>query len=101
MNNKSEDIDTDLNNNKKGNPFHFIKRLVSKKKNRFYDGKFDLDLSYITKQIIAMGFPSESVEGVYRNSMAEVKKMLQSKHGDNYKVYNLCSEKSYSQKSFP
>ena len=77
-----------------------VKSLVSKKKNRFcYDG-FDLDLSYITERIIAMGFPSLNLEGLYRNPLDEVQKFLNTRHPSHYKVYNLCEEKDYPKDSF-
>eukprot|EP00964_Phaeocystis_antarctica_P140939 scaffold105867_cov60-Phaeocystis_antarctica.AAC.4 len=44
-----------------------IKRLVSKKKLRFTKDGFDLDLSYITPRLIAMGYPSTGAESFYRN----------------------------------
>lgn len=56
---------------------------------------FDLDLTYITPTLLAMGFPSSGAQGMYRNPASEVKKFLTAKHGDHYWVTNLCSERSY------
>ena len=79
---------------------NLVKVLVSKEKSRFtYDG-FDLDLTYITMNIIAMGFPATALEGIYRNSMSDVKKLLEKRHANHYKVYNLCEEKTYGDKCF-
>ena len=72
-----------------------IKSLVSQDKNRFCFDGFDLDLSYITPKIIAMGLPSTSIEGLFRNSMEDVQKFLNTRHPQHYKVYNLCEEKEY------
>ena len=82
------------------NKKNLVKALVSKKKNRFcYDG-FDLDLTYITNRIIAMGLPSTNLEGLYRNPMEEVQRFLNTRHPSHYKVYNLCEERDYPKNSF-
>jgi phosphatidylinositol-3,4,5-trisphosphate 3-phosphatase/dual-specificity protein phosphatase PTEN len=69
-----------------------VRKLVSRKKRRLRDGPYDLDLAYITDQILAMGYPSQGREALYRNPYTETRAFLDERHGDKYIVYNLCSE---------
>src|SRR3989338_2837144 len=66
-----------------------VQHKVSKKKRRFVDKRLgvDLDLSYIRPDVIAMGFPSEGTESMFRNPMSEVQLFLETRHKDAYKVY--------------
>jgi phosphatidylinositol-3,4,5-trisphosphate 3-phosphatase and dual-specificity protein phosphatase PTEN len=73
----------------------FLRRKVSKKKRRFQDDGFDLDLSYIDDDLIAMGFPSMGTEALFRNKYEHVYRFLESRHKDHYRVYNLCAEDDY------
>ena len=80
----------------------WIKHLVSKKKRRYQDSEFDLDMAYITDRVIAMGFPSVGVETMYRNDINDVIAFFEKKHKGNVKIYNLCLEKDriYEKKLF-
>ena len=92
-----------------------VRALVSADRERFQDGRFDLDLSYITPNIIAMAIPSSGLSTgmssfprhirsylsssssssltffflAWRNSVDEVVAMLEYYHADAYMIFNL------------
>ncbi|KAH9942829.1 phosphatases II [Amylocystis lapponica] len=77
----------------------FVRRLVSGNKARYKDGELDLDLDlvYITDQVIVMGYPAAGIEGLYRNRREDAKRFLEHRHGKNFWVFNFCpvGENSY------
>lgn len=78
---------------------NFLRELVSQKKNRYIDDKFNLDLTYITPRIIAMSYPADGLESMYRNKIRDVAKFLDEKHKDNFLVINA-SNRQYDYSIF-
>jgi phosphatidylinositol-3,4,5-trisphosphate 3-phosphatase/dual-specificity protein phosphatase PTEN len=77
-----------------------LRVLVSKKKNRFQEDGYDLDLTYISDRIVAMGYPASGSEKIYRNDRDVVKQFLEQYHKNNYQIYNLCIERGYEESFF-
>ena len=78
-----------------------LRSLVSKKKRRFREDGYDLDLTYVTPRLVAMGFPAAEREAMYRNDRAELERLLEERHGrGRYRLYNLCAERSYGPDRF-
>ena len=63
--------------------------MVSGPKNRYKQDGYNLDLSYITPRIIAMAYPAEGIEKLYRNSIESVAELLNKRHGKNYQIINV------------
>ncbi|MFH4981551.1 hypothetical protein AB6A40_008260 [Gnathostoma spinigerum] len=80
--------------------FNPWRNLVSQNRRRYKRDKFDLDLTYITDRIIAMGFPATDQEKLYRNSMEATVKFLENFHSGHYMVFNLRGHHVYDPSYF-
>eukprot|EP01118_Nematostelium_gracile_P020170 TRINITY_DN969_c0_g2_i1.p1 TRINITY_DN969_c0_g2~~TRINITY_DN969_c0_g2_i1.p1 ORF type:complete len:261 (+),score=60.85 TRINITY_DN969_c0_g2_i1:116-898(+) len=76
-----------------------VRAAVSSDRRRFKTEDYDLDLTYITQNIIAMSFPARGLESAWRNSLDTVYRMLTEHHGDNYMIWNL-QERDYNYEKF-
>ena len=70
-----------------------LRRLVSGTRARHSESGFDLDMSYITANILAMAFPASGMEASFRNPRQQVRTYLNQYHEERYLVFNLCAEK--------
>uniref|UniRef100_A0A7E4V1B7 Phosphatidylinositol-3,4,5-trisphosphate 3-phosphatase n=1 Tax=Panagrellus redivivus TaxID=6233 RepID=A0A7E4V1B7_PANRE len=77
-----------------------LRMMVSQNRRRFQADGFNLDLTYITDRIIAMGYPADTAEAFYRNSMKHTVKFLETFHPEKYKVFNLRGQYAYDEKNF-
>ena len=69
-----------------------LREKVSGNKNRYRDEKYNLDLSYITPRLIAMAFPGEGFQSLYRNNAKTVKEFIKEKHKD-FLIINISGKK--------
>ena len=89
---------------------NFLRKMVSGKRRRIENDKYNLDITYITPRIIATSYPSVGVEAAFRNPIQDVRSQFLTKydqvaqfltenHGDKYWVFN-CSERNYDKTPF-
>ncbi len=79
------------------------RHVVSGSKRRVERDGFDLDLTYVTPRIVALGLPSSGLlETMYRNPLPEVRAYMDKFHrADGYAMCNLCDERDYSNDDWP
>jgi protein-tyrosine phosphatase len=79
-----------------------LRSLVSQGRHRYRDEhlQVDLDLTYITSRLVAMGIPKEGVAAAYRNHIDDVVLLLDTKHNRDYAVFNLAEEHDYDYDRF-
>ncbi|KAI6238210.1 hypothetical protein M3Y99_00720000 [Aphelenchoides fujianensis] len=77
-----------------------LRTMVSQNRRRYQHDGFNLDLTYITDRIIAMGYPADTGEALYRNSMSHIVKFLEHYHPGHYKVFNLRGQYIYNPSKF-
>ena len=82
-------------------PLRFARALVSGSKRRTQVDGHDLDLTYITPRLIALGLPASGLEALYRNPLADVRAFLDAKHASHYAMVNLCNERDYADADWP
>jgi hypothetical protein len=64
--------------------------IVSKNNNKFTTDGYNLDLTYITDNIIGMSYPASTIiEKCYRNHVKDVAKFFISRHPNHYHIYNM------------
>lgn len=49
-----------------------IQQMVSQNRMRYLTEEFNLDLAYISKRVIAMGYPASGIRSIYRNPLGQV-----------------------------
>lgn len=72
-----------------------LRRRVSGDRIRFTQDGFDLDLAYITTQIIAMSVPAVGYEALICNPYQEVAQFLNERHFKQYLLVNTTEEQRY------
>lgn len=51
---------------------NWLRKIVSGKRNRYQDDQYNLDITYITQRVLAMSFPAQGFESLYRNDIDNV-----------------------------
>lgn len=78
---------------------NWLRKIVSGKRRRLVKDNYNLDITYITRRVLAMSFPASGFEKMYRNAMSDVISYLDKNHEGHYKIYNM-SGRSYDTSKF-
>eukprot|EP01083_Nonionella_stella_P040349 109553_1 len=68
-----------------------IRQLQRSTLKGYRDEKYHLDISYITDHILIMSKPTGNTLNQFaKDALCDVKKFLEEKHGEHYRIYDLC-----------
>jgi PTEN phosphatase family protein len=67
-----------------------LRSTVSQNKRRYKKHGFDLDLTYITNRVIAMGTPAFGKHSSYRNDIHVVSRFMAFRHYGSFFIFNFC-----------
>ncbi|KAK9458361.1 protein-tyrosine phosphatase-like protein [Dipodascopsis uninucleata] len=73
----------------------FLRSAIASPRARHYDPVADtyLDLAYLEHNIIVCSMPTNEFPKImYRNSLADLRKLLNTKHGDNWRIWEFRAE---------
>eukprot|EP00929_Paragymnodinium_shiwhaense_P097427 TRINITY_DN59108_c0_g1_i1.p1 TRINITY_DN59108_c0_g1~~TRINITY_DN59108_c0_g1_i1.p1 ORF type:complete len:558 (+),score=129.26 TRINITY_DN59108_c0_g1_i1:214-1887(+) len=85
------------------NACNCMRHITGENKRRFVDpeNEFDLDLVYITGQLIGMSVPADGwLSRFYRNPLSEVVRFFERFHEQHYLIVNVCPEMPYPASAF-
>jgi len=66
-----------------------LRSIISGDKRRYTADGYNLDLTYITPRLIAMGLPGQGVSTLWRNRVEEVASFLDKNHFGHYRIFSL------------
>ena len=76
----------------------FLREIVSGPKHRYQKDGYNLDLTYVTPRVIAMAYPAEGIQKLYRNSIDTVSELLNKNHNGSYQIKNVSGRQINSEK---
>jgi PTEN phosphatase family protein len=81
-----------------------LRRTFMAENLRYRKNGFNLDLTYVTNNVIAMPLPGQGLEAKQYNNIADIARFFQKCHvtsaGPSFLIFNVCAERTYPTRLF-